>query len=54
MVSAGYGYPDALTYRPYAPTPFGSSTFGGPGQDPALEGYVPYYGNGYHGYYGKR
>ena len=52
MVYAGYGYPYAHGY-----VPFGSSSGLDPipqGLDPATQGYVPYYGYGYHGYYGKR
>merc|ERR1712001_110682 len=51
----GYGYPYA-----YAGVPFGSSTGLDPitqGLDAATQGYVPYYGYGYHPYghfYGKR
>ena len=52
MVYAGYGYPYAYGY-----VPFGSSSGLDPitqGLDPATQGYAPYYGYGYHGYYGKR
>merc|ERR1739846_68366 len=48
----GFGYPYAYGY-----VPFGSSSGLDPitqGLDASTQGYAPYYGYGYHGYYGKR